>query len=386
MTVVLLAAAILYRSVLMAELMVCSALLCGLLIKQFSLTNKDKPAQERGGRGLGFFLLVPGLGLVGAGVHFVFLEGTGLSAPAAYLIGAVSILAAAGLAVSGGGLNAVVSPAARFLKLLLFAATAPFISLGAVLILATAQPADTDIGAIGCMTMALLGTLVLASALDMILVSRCGYRRTAESLRYFSGAVKSRRHKFVRAAIGKDIFLVAAKLLISIASMSFFMLANALYSAGMGSGRYIALKIHKQERAAQIKSYRLVGLVIVVSSVCYVLYSVRLFFGGTVRDFPMVIALVIACYTFVELGINIRDALRLRKSHQLEAKALRAIGLASTLLCFVLTQTAIMSFSAEGDIGFSSALAGVVFGGGAALVGVYVMVSSFLLEKRLTSE
>jgi len=95
----------------------------------------------------------------------------------------------------------------------------------------------------------------------------------------------------------------------------------------------------------------------------------------------MQIALVIALYTFVEFGINIKETFRLRKSKNLEAKALRAISFSSTLLCFVLTQTAIMSFANEGDNSFANALSGVVFGGLAALIGLYVILDSFSHKK-----
>lgn len=97
----------------------------------------------------------------------------------------------------------------------------------------------------------------------------------------------------------------------------------------------------------------------------------------------MYTALVIAFYTFIEFGINIREAFRIRKSKKLESKALRAISFSSTLLCFVLTQTAIMSFSSEGDNSFSNALSGVVFGGLAALTGLYVIIDSFRYKKAL---
>jgi hypothetical protein len=70
----------------------------------------------------------------------------------------------------------------------------------------------------------------------------------------------------------------------------------------------------------------------------------------------------------------------------LKVKALRAIGFASTLSCFVLTQTAIMSFSNKGDNNFANALAGVVFGGMAALIGLYVILDSFLHKKLSVPE
>lgn len=55
------------------------------------------------------------------------------------------------------------------------------------------------------------------------------------------------------------------------------MFANALYSTGMGAARFVAIKMYVQDKKRQIKNYQLVGIIISLSSICYVLYSVRLF-------------------------------------------------------------------------------------------------------------
>jgi hypothetical protein len=156
------------------------------------------------------------------------------------------------------------------------------------------------------------------------------------------------------------------------------MFANALYSTGMGVARFIAIRMHTRSRKEQLASYRHVGIIISAASVCYVIYAARLFGGGKTETYSVNIALIIALYTFVEFGINIREGIRLHKSKALEAKAMRAISLSSTLLCFVLTQTAIMSFAAAGDNSFTNGLAGVSFGGMAALVGLYIIINGFL--------
>lgn len=233
------------------------------------------------------------------------------------------------------------------------------------------------------MSVGIFGAAALLIAVDMSMVSLCGYKCTRDSIKTISALIRHRKLVFTRITMLKDAFLVAAKTAISVFSLSFFMFANALYSAGMGIARFYAVRMHTRDKARQIRSYRFVGIIIFIASICYVVYSARLFGGGKTKPYSMNIALVIALYTFVEFEINIRDAFRLRKSKALEAKALRAISLSSTLLCFVLTQTAIMSFAAEGDNSSANALAGVVFGGLAALVGLYISVDSFFQKKFL---
>lgn len=192
--------------------------------------------------------------------------------------------------------------------------------------------------------------------------------------------IKSKKRVFRRITFMKDVALVIVKFTVSLISLSFFMFTNALYSCGMGAARLVAVKMEMQDKKKQIKSYRYVGVIISLASIFYILYSIRLFFGGETETYPMHVALLIALYTFVEFGINIREAFKLRKSKVLEAKALRAISLASTLLCFVLTQTAITSFATEGDNSFNNALSGVIFGGFAAIIGFRLIADSYAYQ------
>lgn len=172
--------------------------------------------------------------------------------------------------------------------------------------------------------------------------------------------------------------MVLVKLGMSFASASFFMFANALFTCGIGLARYVALKMQGKETAEQLRLYRRVSVILSISGLCYVGYSVRLFFGGSAGQYSEVMALAIAAYTFVEFGIQIHDLIKLRKQHDLEAKALRLVSLCGILVSFVLTQTAIMSFSEPGEHNFSDGLAGVVFGGLVVIVGVI----SLLLHRK----
>lgn len=168
---------------------------------------------------------------------------------------------------------------------------------------------------------------------------------------------------------------------LTLVSLSFFMFANALFSCGIGLARYTALQMQGKDSGQQIKLYRWVSGILSFSGLCYVAYSIRPFFGGSAGQYDMVMALAIAAYTFFEFGLQIWDLLKLRKQHDLEAKALRLVSLCGILVSFVLTQTAIMSFSAQGEHNFSDGLAGVVFGGLVVLVGLIMALRSLRMKK-----
>lgn len=229
-----------------------------------------------------------------------------------------------------------------------------------------------------CLTGCVMGGVLLLLGCNLLLCALFGYRGTRESIRLVRDEFQRRRRIFHFASVGKDGFMVLVKLVMSIASASFFMFANALFSCGIGLARYVALKMQGKETAGQLRLYRWVCAILSFSGLCYAGYSVRLFFGGSAGQYSEVMALAIAAYTFVEFGIQIYDLIKLRKKRDLEAEALRLVSLCGILVSFVLTQTAIMSFSEPGEHNFSDGLAGVVFGGLVVIVGVI----SLLLHRK----
>ena len=226
-----------------------------------------------------------------------------------------------------------------------------------------------------CLTGCVMGGVLLLLGCNLLLCALFGYRGTRESIRLVRDEFQRRRRIFHFASVGKDGFMVLVKLVMSFASASFFMFANALFSCGIGLARYVALKMQGKETAGQLRLYRWVCAILSFSGLCYAGYSVRLFFGGSAGQYSEVMALAIAAYTFVEFGIQIYDLIKLRKKRDLEAEALRLVSLCGILVSFVLTQTAIMSFSEPGEHNFSDGLAGVVFGGLVVLVGIVALLS-----------
>ena len=361
----------------------CAAGMLSFLIIQFSLIRfqeKDKHTETQCQRPVSFFLLLPPIAIITAGVLLLFSSDLSVGNHS-YLAIAMSAVILVCLAFRLVSLRKDTSLAGRLLRLTIMAAMSAPLSLGITLLLHLATAENAAV--LSCMTTIIFGSIAFLAMANIIMVSYCAYKGTIESIKIFSKEIRKRKLIFTRVSILKDAFFVAGKGILSIISLSFFMFVNALYSAGTGIARFLAVRMHTQEKAKQVTSYRYVGIVISASSICYVLYSVRLFFGGGTGDYDMYAALAIALYTFVEFGINIKEAIKLRKSKALEAKALRAVSFSSTLICFVLTQTAIMSFANEGDNSFANALSGVVFGGLAAFVGIFVILDSISYMKKL---
>jgi len=364
----------------------CAASSLLFLAIQFSLRlyqEIDPKAEKEQHRPVSFFLLLAPIITIAAGILLIFSPAIRVGQHSWFAI-AVSIGLLALLSFRLISIWKDTSLAGRLLRFTVPAMMSAPLSLIITLLLYLTNTEDAMV--MSAMTTIIFGVLAFLAMANIIMVSYCGYKGTTESIRIISKAIKERKLIFTRVSILKDTFLVLGKGILSVISVSFFMFVNALYSAGMGIARFIAVRMHTQDKKEQVKSYRYVGIIISFSSICYVLYSIRLFFGGKTGDYDMYIALVIALYTFVEFGINIKEAIRLHKSKALEAKALRATSFSSTLICFVLTQTAIMSFAGEGDNSFVNALSGVVFGVLASLVGLYVILDSISNKKKLEQQ
>lgn len=227
-----------------------------------------------------------------------------------------------------------------------------------------------------CLTGCVTAGVIFLTGLDMMLCAFCGFRTTRESIRMIHRYIRARRRTLHFVSVGKDCVMVFAKLVMSIVSFSFFIFSNALFSCGIGLARYTALQMKDKNKSEQRKLFRRAMLILAGSGLCYVIYSIRLFFGGSAGNYGMVMALSIACYTFAEFVLQIRELIKLKDSGDLEAKALRLISFSGIIVSFVLTQTAIMSFSQSGDHNVSDGIAGIVFGGIVVIVGLIALLGS----------
>lgn len=198
--------------------------------------------------------------------------------------------------------------------------------------------------------------------------------------------IKKNKLNFTRILIVKSAFSLISTFSLFLASKSIFIFANAIYVTGMGFARFLAVQLHKKDIKKQRIYYRYIGIVIAITSIFYILYSLRYFNNTEEKVYPMNMALIIALYTFIELALNIKDIIKLRKSNVLQVKALSSISLASTFASFVLTQTAILSFAAPTqNNSYGDALGGIFFGSLSTIVGVLVIVDS-LYNKKISNQ
>lgn len=181
-------------------------------------------------------------------------------------------------------------------------------------------------------------------------------KKLIDTIKYISetatehvGRETSRSLHITGASCVGNTVVGVGKLVMGILSMSFFTCASAFYTFGMVSAKCFALAgIVKEENSReQYRYYKISGIVLIAASILYIIYSIRLFLNPVINTYPVNIALGIATFTFAELTLNIRGVILERHNRSPLIHAIKMINLASSLICLVLTQTAILSFASE---------------------------------------
>lgn len=173
-----------------------------------------------------------------------------------------------------------------------------------------------------------------------------------------------------------NIFLGLVKILSGILSLSVFVCVNGGYTLGMVAARYCALAgvLRAKDMREQYRYYRRAGIILIIASLLYIIYSGWSYFHPKYTAYHMYVALAIATFTFVEIGWNIQGVVANRKNKTPLLHAIKTINLAASLISLVLTQSAILSFSQGGYHDPSvNALLGGVMGTCAALLGVFML-------------
>lgn len=191
-----------------------------------------------------------------------------------------------------------------------------------------------------------------------------------------------------------NFIIAVGNIILSVLAGSFFIFLNALYSLGILLAKSITInpsiisKVFKIRNVDEYKEYfiyKTVGIILLVSSICYVFYSVSLLNGGSNMRYTAIIGIAIALFTFVQLIISIIGCVSAMKSQDLIFKSIKYTNLAASLISVVFMQAAIMSFSFMGDINklyVSNGVSGIFFGSMASLVGLYMLLYTIVLKKR----
>lgn len=164
---------------------------------------------------------------------------------------------------------------------------------------------------------------------------------------------------------------------------------NAFYTYGV-----IASKIQLVYGISNAKSkreesiyYKKAGIILILASLAYMIYCIKLIYFPVLSTFDEYTGLLIATVTFTEIGINVYGIINERKKENILFQGLKWINFASSCICLVLTQTAILSFSDAVIDNLqsvsSNGILGVLMGLLATIVGIMMIRRSQCINKDL---
>lgn len=195
--------------------------------------------------------------------------------------------------------------------------------------------------------------------------------------------------RFTMLSVLVNAAFAIGKIVIGIYSFSLFLCINGLYNMGVSLAKSIPVRWYSKKnnaiqsgnnsRRQTIKEeyrglYRM-GVVVLAASAVYLVYSIHMMeVMKSSIHYDKITAITIATLTFTEIGIALRGFIVTRKNKKPLFEGIKLISLTTSLISLVLTQTAIMSFSQNGDPAYYCGITGVIFGTVSAGIGIYMII------------
>ena len=193
-----------------------------------------------------------------------------------------------------------------------------------------------------------------------------------------TGKTTGRALHITGASCMGNMVVGVGKLIMGILSLSVFTCVSACYTFGMVTAKCAVLAgiVKEENKKGQYHYYKMAGTILIAASILYIIYSFRLLLNPTVSSYNQNVALAIATFTFTELTLNIRGVIVERHNHTPLIHAIKMINLASSLICLVLTQTAILAISSDHveTQSQSNGFFGILMGGAATLIGIIMLL------------
>lgn len=189
--------------------------------------------------------------------------------------------------------------------------------------------------------------------------------------------LKIRNIKFKKYSKYWNAFLALAKVIIGILSNSVFVFMNAFYNIGIFVAKKLSYNISKEineENENKKGNYYKIAIIMIVSSLFYILYTIRMFVSKENVDYGQIVAITIATVSFTELTIAITGVVKAHKKKDINTVFDKLINLSTAFICMVFTQSAILSFAHEGDASIYNGYSGLFFGSLNMIIGTYMII------------
>ncbi len=186
-----------------------------------------------------------------------------------------------------------------------------------------------------------------------------------------------------KLAFFKNLFYFLFKILVGVYFKSWFLIAIAIYSLFIGyvkNNCSSGLRKNK-ENIKDIHAYIRGGVVLAISSVFYIVYSVFSIYYPSNFEYNMIIAIAIATFATYSIAISIVGVCK-TKGKTMLIKEYKLTNFATAFNNLVLTQIALLSFSNVENSAFYNGLIGICVGVIILGIGLYLMIDGFVKKHR----
>ena len=186
-----------------------------------------------------------------------------------------------------------------------------------------------------------------------------------------------------KLAFFKNLFYFLFKILVGVYFRSWFLIAIAIYSLFIGyvkNNCSSGLRKNK-ENIKDIHAYIRGGVVLAISSVFYIIYSVFSIYYPSNFNYNMIIAIAIAVFATYSIAMSIVGVCKTRGKTML-IKEYKLTNFATAFNNLVLTQIALLSFSTTQNVALYNGLLGVSVGVIIFGIGLYLMIDGLVKKHR----
>ncbi len=186
-----------------------------------------------------------------------------------------------------------------------------------------------------------------------------------------------------KLAFFKNLFYFLFKILVGVYFNSWFLIAIAIYSLFIGyvkNNCSSGLRKNK-ENIKDIHAYIRGGVVLAISSVFYIVYSVFSIYYPSNFEYNMIIAIAIATFATYSIAISIVGVCK-TKGKTMLIKEYKLTNFATAFNNLVLTQIALLSFSNVENSAFYNGLIGICVGVIILGIGLYLMIDGLVKKHR----
>lgn len=168
------------------------------------------------------------------------------------------------------------------------------------------------------------------------------------------------------------------KVFLAVITNSIILLISSFYNFSISATKHRAVSEHDDPN----KKYMEIGILIMVSSFAYAIYSIYVIITKKQLQFNMYLAILIATVAFTDMIVSTIGVIQAKKNEDIETEMIKLANLSAAFIGISLTQTAILSFTLNIDVSHYNGIGGVFFGGITSLIGIYMIIRGLIMFKN----